>query len=85
MTFDEFLIEQTSRGEEWHAQAKTTGIEFARAAWAAGAMAERTRCVSVCKAIESTMRASYKRAPNQYVEGMCDGAGECADEIAGVA
>lgn len=85
MTFDEFLIEQTGRGEAWHAQGQTTGIEFARAAWAAGATAERARCIAKCKEIEAKMPVGYKRSPNPYIDGMCDGAGDCADAIGGVA
>lgn len=62
------------------------GVDYVRADDARNAvLAERARCVEACRAIESKLRASYKRAPNQYIEGMCDGAGECADAIGGVA
>ena len=43
------------------------------------------RYVAACRAVALKMRASYKRSPSQYMEGLCEGVDECLDAIQGLA
>lgn len=57
MSFEEFVEQWTGRDIEYHTRNKTSGLEFARAAWETATNAERTR---------QLRPAHCERAPNPW-------------------